>query len=639
MVGKHTEGERGKPARRDRTRVALRTVAAASGACAAILSLTAGTAAARTLSVRDAVHVDASAPSANFVGARFLSIDGSPARRALLRFALPAGKLTGVSLRVHATARSTQGLTIRTSSCAWKARTVTSRTRPRGGRRIAVRGSLAAGWNTIALPAKALRAGTTACLQVIKDGRARIRLARSGARTPRLAVRTAASSSSKRAVAPSGRPTSRPLTWAAPPPPSTPGYCAAVSGSWPGTGRTIVVRPGQSLQAAVDAATAGDTIELADGTYARATVTLNKAVRLRAANPFGAVLIGNATPRTANDTSVGTPTSSAVTVDAGGAMVEGLDIRYYAKAVHVSDVAGAVVQGNRITSSYGVGVNLWDTRNSEVRCNEILDPYLADDPVGSLTAGSISDAQMDYGVASYGSIAPRVHHNYFHGIFNQTLSFKEGNRDPYAGYNTFEGFNLTALFFGQNLPHNGPYEFTGLPQGPDHGSLVAEYNVFRNVYGLRGAEKVVYHARSPLRVWHVDGNTTLRGNVIESARQGFLLECRSGADAGCAAGTILVQHNTVAGRVQGLSGALTNVNSTAGVMLFDGLPARVTIDANAFAMLPATVKRYAGGVAGTPSSTETNNVVLSSSSANLALRQARAATDPDLSHADAYRTP
>ena len=612
-----------------------RAAALAATLCATILSFVPGTATARTLPARDATYVDASAPATNFAKGRFLSVDGSPARRALLRFRLPARKVGRVSLRVYATAPSRQRVSVRTSSCSWKARTVTARTSPRGGRTIAVKRGLRAGWNAIALPARALRASASACLQLTTGGRGRIRLDRSGARAPRLAVTGAAGSSSPNAA--SRRPA--PVRWAAPPPPSTPGYCAAVAGSWPGTGKTTVVGPGQSLQAAVDAAAPGDTIALADGTYARATVTLNKAVRLRAANPFGAVLVGNAMPRTANDTSVGTPTTAAVTVRAGGAMVEGLDIRYYVAAVDVSDVAGAVVQGNRITSSYGVGINLWDTRGSEVRCNEMLDPYLADDPVGSLTAGSIFDAQMDYGVAAYGSIAPRVHHNYFHGIFNQALSFKEGNRDPYAGYNTFEGFNLTALFFGQNLPHNGPYEFTGLPRGVDHGSLVAEYNVFRNVYGLRGAERVVYHARSPLRVWHVNGNTTLRGNVIESARQGFLLECRSGIDAGCAAGTILVQHNTVGGRVQGLSGTLTAVNSTAGVLLFDGLPASVTVDANVFAMLPATVKAYTGGVAGTPASTVTNNLVLASSPASLALRAARAATDPDLSHADAYRTP
>ncbi len=75
---------------------------------------------------------------------------------------------------------------------------------------------------------------------------------------------------------------------------------------------------------------------------------------------------------------------------------------------------------------------------------------------------------MDYGVTVYGSVAPRVHHNYYRGIFNQTMSLKEGKRDPYAGYNIFEGFNLPALCLGQNVPDNGPYDYAGLPVGFDH---------------------------------------------------------------------------------------------------------------------------------------------------------------------------
>ena len=602
------------------------------------------------------------APSSLVVPARVVAVAGAPAGGALLRFAVPEGTLEGATLRIHAGARSARGLSVRASSCpreGWsasargagrRAAAASARSAPeQTGARVAVARRLARGWNVVALPARALAPGATTCLRVTPARGVRLKLHARGARAPRLSLRPAPPATAARAPAaarpapatarrPVPKPAGQATTWSAPPPPSTPGYCAAVAAGWRGSGRTISVAPGDSLQAAVDAAAPGDTVELADGTYRRVRVTLRKAIRLRARTPRGAVLVGNATPRTANDTSVGAPDGAAVTVRASGAVVEGLDIRFYAGGVDVADADGVVVQGNRITSNYNVGIQLWDTRDAEVRCNELLDPYLADDPVASLTAGSISDAQMDYGVAVYGSIAPRVHHNYLHGVFNQALSFKEGNLDPYAGYNTFEGFNLTALFFGQNVPHNGPYEHTGLPVGLDHGTLVAEYNVFRNVSGLRGGQRVVYFARSPIRVWHVDGATTLRGNVVESAQQGFLLECRSGADAGCAAGTILVQHNTVGGRVQGLSGALTDVNRTAGVLLYDGLPARVTVDANVFAMVPAAVRAYGGGVAGIPSLTETANVVRATSPADLRLREARAQTDPDLSHADAYRT-
>jgi hypothetical protein len=121
--------------------------------------------------------------------------------------------------------------------------------------------------------------------------------------------------------------------------------------------------------------------------------------------------------------------------------------------------------------------------------------------------------------------------------------------------------------------------------------------------------------------------------VIESSQQGVLLECRAGPDAGCASGTILLERNAVGGRVRSPSGVLTNVNTTAGVTVYAGLPAQVTIADNLFAMVPAAVGSSADGVSGTPSVTHTGSRLVSSTSASLDLRQARVATDPDLSFA------
>jgi Right handed beta helix region len=421
-------------------------------------------------------------------------------------------------------------------------------------------------------------------------------------------------------------------------PPATPSLsCSSpqVANAWTGTGRTLAATPA-TLAATVSHASAGDTIELADGVYSGASVTLTKPVRLRAAHQFGAVFVGGPTPRFANDTGLGGHTGTAIAVRASGAMVEGLELRYYDVGIDLDGVADVTVQGNRVLSTYDAGIQVWDTRNAEIRCNEVLDPYLAQDPTATVTSGpAISEAQSDYGVAVYGSLQPRVEHNYFHGIFNQTLSFKEGNRDAYAGYNTFEGSALTALFLGQNIPHNGPYDFTGLPVDEDRGSIVVENNVFREVYGSRDGVKVVYYMRSPIRVWHVDGDTTIRGNVIEEAQQGVLLECRSGSQAGCNAGTTRVTANTIGGRVRDLGGTLRQVNTTAGALVFTGLQAHATLDGNVFASLGTIVGSYSDGVSGTPSLAYTGNRELASPS--LDLRPASASTDPDLSFAAATR--
>jgi hypothetical protein len=424
-------------------------------------------------------------------------------------------------------------------------------------------------------------------------------------------------------------------TGAAPNPvaPAAPaGYCTspAVTAAWTGKGSTIAATP-STLAAAITSAKAGDTVELADGVYNRASVTLDAAVRLRAAHQFGAVFVGGPTPRYANDNGLGAHVATAVEVRAGGAMVEGIEFRYYDVGIDLSDVADVTVQGNRLLSMYDDGIQVWDTKAAEVRCNEVLDPYLAQDPTASVTSGpAIPDAQADYGVSVYGSLQPRIEHNYFSGVFNQTLSFKEGNHDAYAGYNTFEGSALTALFLGQNRPHNGPYSLTGLPVDGDRGSIVAEYNVFREAYGVRAGAKVVYYLRSPIRVWHVDGNVVLRGNVIEQAQQGVLLECRAGSEAGCAAGTTLLSGNVVGGQVRDLDGTVRQVNTTAGVLVFSGLQAQTTITGNAFAGLPRLVGSYSDGVSGTPSYALSDNRELS---VVPALRAAAPATDPDLSGA------
>ena len=428
--------------------------------------------------------------------------------------------------------------------------------------------------------------------------------------------------------------------WTITPPPPPTGYCAApaVTGAWTGAGRTIPATP-TTLSAAIADAVAGDTVELADGTYDRAAVTLTKAIRLKAAHPFGAVFVGGPTPRFANDAGLGSHTFTAVAIRASGAAVEGLEFRYYDIAIDVSDVADTLVQFNRIVSVYSAGVQVWDTRNTEVRCNEILDPYLAQDTPATVTSPpGVADAQDDYGVVVYGSLQPRVEHNYFHGVFNETLSFKEGDWDAYAGYNTFEGSALTALFFGQNVPHNGPYSFTRLPVDNERGAPVGEYNVFREVYGVRNGANVVYYLRSPIRVWHVNGDTTLRGNVIEQAQQGVLLECRAGSQAGCDTGTTRLTGNTIAGQVRDLSGTVRQVNTSAGVLVFTGLKATTTIDTNAFASVPTPVGIFSDGVAGTPSYAYTANREFSvtPAAANVDLRAATTATDPDLTYASAF---
>jgi hypothetical protein len=99
-----------------------------------------------------------------------------------------------------------------------------------------------------------------------------------------------------------------------------------------------------------------------------------------------------------------------------------------------------------------------------------------------------------------------------------------------------------------------------------------------------------------------------------------------------------VTGNTIGGRVRDLGGTIRQVNTTAGAMVYTGLQAQATIDANVFALLGNVVGTYGDGVSGTPSLAYTGNRELSTAgTASLDLRPATPATDPDLSFAAAYR--
>ena len=474
--------------------------------------------------------VESQNPTTNF-GSGLLRVDGDPQRWALLQYQVPAlsGTVTAAKLRVYKRVGSpSQTVQVQTSPCTWTYNTVTWNTRPTLGAVIATATHPAGeGWVEFNLPTTSVAQGTL-CFALTKAASADVWIT---------ADDMDAANPSQLVITTQDAPVN---------------YCdsSAVTGAWTGVGPTITLSAPQNIQAAVDSAAPGSTVLLNDGDYGKQSVTINKAIRLKAAHRFGARLWGTA-PLVAGDASTGT----AIALHGSGMMVDGLDVRYYETGVDADNAGPFTVQNMWLQSMSSAGIQIFDARQPLVQCNIVLDPYLANDPVSTApnVSPNIGNAQSDYGVNFYGATDPVAKYNYFGGIFNQTLSFKEGNRNPTAIYNTFEGSWLTGLFFGQNGPHNGPYDYSGLPNGPDFGTLTAHHNVFREVYDFRGATRVVYYLRSPIRVWHVNGTTNLSDNVVESSQHGLGIvpECDlSVSDPGCAQGTVNLTHNTVSGMVQ-----------------------------------------------------------------------------------------
>lgn len=330
----------------------------------------------------------------------------------------------------------------------------------------------------------------------------------------------------------------------------TPTYNMAQRVAWWGAGTTRTATSVADFATQYAASADGDTIQWANGTYAvAAPIVIAKKIRIKAQNPRQAIFTGGTAPTSATNDPGHTVycfrTNSAA---ADGAYFEDMYFKYFGVSIDLDSSKNVVIQGNKIETNYDIGIILWDCVSPLVHMNEFWDPYLAGDTAATLTAPpSFTDAMMDYAVNVYGCTNPKVTHNYFHGSFNQVVSFKEGNLNPTASYNTFEGFNLTGLFFGQNKPGgNGPYGDTGLPIAPDHGILTAEYNVFRPI--VNGSNQI-YRGNIAIRMWHVNGDMVVRGNVVESSIGGIFIEGKESPinTNGYATGTALIERNTVSG--------------------------------------------------------------------------------------------
>ena len=312
----------------------------------------------------------------------------------------------------------------------------------------------------------------------------------------------------------------------------------------------------------MDSASAGDTVELANGDYRKQSVSVTKAIRLKAQTPGGARLWGTK-PSSANSGGSGT----AVSVSGGGMMIDGLDIRYYGTGIAGSGVGPITIQRDRIESDVEQGVSLFDAIRPVVQCNDVRDPYLPNDSAAQSPTSipGFDDAQMDYGVQIYGATDPVVNHNYFFGVFNETLSFKEATATRPPPTTRSRGAATRASSSARTASTTGP---TLLGAAVGRGQRSHHGRVQRLPRGAR-RHLGVYYTRTPIRVWHVRAQPlTLNGNVVEVANQGILLECAAGpisSISGCGEGSYMLTNNTVGGAVM-FDDSRVQVNTTACIL-------------------------------------------------------------------------
>ena len=278
--------------------------------------------------------------------------------------------------------------------------------------------------------------------------------------------------------------------------------------------------------------------------------TLTKAIRLKAAHPFGAVFVGGPTPRFADEApGLGRRTFTAVAIRASkwrrGARVPLLRHRDQRgrRRRHARAVQWRRQHVQRQQSGSGTP--------GRVVQRDPRYPYLAQGAPATVTSRpGVADAQskarrrgLRIAAAARGAqLLPRP--------VQRDALVQGGRLGPVRRLQHVRGLSAHHGVFRQNsLLH----EAAGRQRARGAGAS----RVQRLPRGLRRAQRGrTSHLRSANSASrHVNGDTTLRGNVVEQSQQGVLLECRAGSQAGCwSTGTTPASPgNTIAGRVRDLS--------------------------------------------------------------------------------------
>ncbi|MET8771923.1 right-handed parallel beta-helix repeat-containing protein [Streptomyces sp. NPDC004658] len=221
-----------------------------------------------------------------------------------------------------------------------------------------------------------------------------------------------------------------------------------------GTAHAATVRtvsPGQSIQAAVDAAQPGDTVQLTAGTYQESVQVEKDNITIKGAGsgPNGTVIKPPAAfPanhcgqhqaaicfRGTVDGTDG-PSSHATSFVHGG-RVTGVRIDGFKVGISLSATDGTQADGNTVVNSGSYGVTDTVSKNSVISKNAISDVARAGVYIGNYNIPGSNTVVTDnavtrsaYGISSYDSSGVEVNHNTVTGSCSGFFSFSDSQRVP-----------------------------------------------------------------------------------------------------------------------------------------------------------------------------------------------------------------
>ncbi|MFO1243284.1 MAG: hypothetical protein U1E36_08860 [Rickettsiales bacterium] len=323
------------------------------------------------------------------------------------------------------------------------------------------------------------------------------------------------------------------------PPPPPPAVCK-------GTGKQTPVTSAGAFQAALNAASAGDTIILKPGNYGR--LTINKGGS--SGRPIYIAAENAAVNTSAQPQSVARSTISAMSIAAGNVTICGFyfddsaykSVDHTKRADNVTYLQNYFATGVHNSMAVEISIDTWEGGTNLVAQSNYFN------------ATRNSNFSQDYAMAIYKYNGVYVRGNVFDGVFNHQISLKQKDHNVLIDGNVFKGCGQVCMHIGQGQDEQAEGDLTGTNATISNNTFIEAYTThpqskYRKALVLRNQQNIV-----------VRGNT-FQGKWVETITTDFInrgglirLLSRALGVWGNRQNTILIEANKFANALLDFSG-------------------------------------------------------------------------------------
>ena len=323
-----------------------------------------------------------------------------------------------------------------------------------------------------------------------------------------------------------------------------------------------------TIQAAIDEASVGDTIEVAAGTYTESIIINNANLTLQSKDGAAKTIID------------GDGARNAVKITADGVTVDGFTISganyQYEGAVFLDRVENCIIKNNLITSNYRAGIFMQQAHNNTIEKNTIRENTIGIHMVHGSFATDTScnyNTIIDNTIEDNAAIGISLSSSYLQenaatGNEIKNNIIKNNNTDTPSYQKKGKGITITGVWVSNTIEGNtiSGHNYNGIHSGNSAQNNIIKNNVIDNnskAYTGAGVENgagIYFASASDAKSDYSRASfgNTIEGNNITNHWNGIDLRGLTGND------TVVMYNNTIKGNT-------ISSNTVNGIYLYDGV--------------------------------------------------------------------